>query len=459
MRSLAGRLIAGILAFALLAMVGVALWLTAAYRDGAERDFDAVLEANLYNVIGALEFDETGTPAMADDVGDPRFAVPLSGWYWAVLQVPDLRPLVLSRSTAEALPPVASDEAAPFGPDFRRSYVRDREDGGFTRHLEARLYVGDGDLLVQIVMAADTAALEENVANFARRVALSFLIVALGLTLVTLLSVRIGLLPLQRVRRNLARVRAGEAARLDVEVPSEIEPLVREVNALVDANAAMVDRARMQAGNLAHALKTPLAVVRNEACGDPTILAQVERMEVQLRSQLDRAMLAARRASSVERVDVAATLEGLRRTLARLFPGLSFELDVDGDVGAFRGSREDLQEMVGNLLENAGRFARERVLIRCARGETGRVIVEIEDDGPGLSAEERTRALRRGERLDASDAGSGLGLDIVREAAADYGGALNLSRSRHGGLRATLVLPSSSGKPPAEPEFETVQTP
>ena len=448
MRSLSSRLVLTILGFALPALLAVALWLGATYRAAAERDFRAVLLAHLFNVVGAMEDGSDGSVSIAEDLGDPRFGLPDSGWYWAIVSVDDGSPLALSPSLVGRPPTLAGEAVVPFDDRFRRSYRSVRPDGGASQHLEARLFLGEGDRLVQVIVAADRTELRAVIAGFIGRLTLSFLAIAIGLVVVTILGVRVGLEPLRAVREQLAAVRRGESEALDESVPREVVPLVREVNELIGANRSIVERARRQAGDLAHALKTPLAVIRNDAAEGRTdrLEGHIDRMEQQVRSHLDRAMRSARRSNAPERTVLADAIDPLVRTMTRLHPDIRVEARLSEEAGLFRGTAEDLQEMLGNLIENAVRFARANVTISAEPAGEGRLRIHVDDDGPGLSPADREAAIRRGERLDARDAGSGLGLSIASQMAADHGGSLLLDDSPAGGLRATLVLPRSSRK-------------
>jgi signal transduction histidine kinase len=275
------------------------------------------------------------------------------------------------------------------------------------------------------------------------------------LLLTTIFQVRFGLAPLKRISDSIADIRSGRAERLEGEFPVEIAPLARETNALIDANREIVERARTHVGNLAHAIKTPLSVIVNEAsshAADPfasKVLEQADVMRDQVAHHLERARIAARLTIIGTVTEVAPAIEALRRTMEKIHRGRGIVIEVEADAQArFRGERQDLEEMVGNLVDNACKWAASRVFIEVRQeppvqpgaGPILRVIVD--DDGRGLSAAERAQASRRGQRLDESKPGSGLGLSIVVDLAALYGGSLSLGNAPIGGLRAELVLPA-----------------
>jgi signal transduction histidine kinase len=249
------------------------------------------------------------------------------------------------------------------------------------------------------------------------------------------------------------RVREGESQTVSGTFPREVAPLADEVNQLLNSNAQIIERARSQVGNLAHGLKTPLAVLRNEAAAAPkdalarVVLSECDKMTTLVSTYLDRARLAARTAVVGKKADATLLIERLVRVMQKLHPDRTIRFEKpDGAVMWFRGDEGDLEEMAGNLLDNASKWAKAnvRVQMETDRGQSQpMLLIRIDDDGNGLSAEEAQQVLRRGVRLDEKTAGSGLGLDIVKELVDVYGGSLQLERSDLGGLRAELRLPAA----------------
>jgi signal transduction histidine kinase len=247
--------------------------------------------------------------------------------------------------------------------------------------------------------------------------------------------------------REIADVRKGRAQRLTRSYPREIAPLADELNALLDHNQEVVERQRTHVGNLAHALKTPISVLLAEAQSHPGFLAElVTRQSLAMREQVEhhlrRARAAARAQTSGERTEVAPVLDEIARTLERIFGDKGVLIDWDApEELVFLGERQDLQEMAGNVMENACKWCRGRVWAVATDAGRDRLRLCIDDDGLGLPPGQRDEVLKRGARLDESAPGSGLGLSIVHELARAYGGAISLSQSRHGGLRIELELP------------------
>ncbi|HEY7368956.1 MAG TPA: HAMP domain-containing sensor histidine kinase [Thermoanaerobaculia bacterium] len=267
--------------------------------------------------------------------------------------------------------------------------------------------------------------------------------------------VRRALASLDRLRARLAEVHAGRERALSGSYPTEVQPLVDDLNALLEQREQTVRRALAKAGDLAHGLKTPLAVMSQEAeradteaggAADglaATVLEQVERMRRQIESHLAQARAAATGARPGARCLVRESVDGLVRTLSRLHAGKGLTIRVDVAPGcAVRGGREELDEMLGNLLDNACQWARTLVAVAAA-DEESRVVVTVDDDGPGLPPAMWDTVLQRGIRADEAAPGSGLGLAIVRDLAELAGGSIRLSHSPLGGLRATLELPAA----------------
>ena len=313
--------------------------------------------------------------------------------------------------------------------------------------IEAQAFLGEGDTLYTFMITGNLSEVDEQVSNYVKQLLLVLALFALGFILVTYFIVRIGLSPLRNATRRLADIREGRAEKLGGSFPLEIQPLIDETNSLISSNKAIIERARTQVGNLAHSLKTPLAVLRNEAeKAKPevrgVIQEQVNSMQGQVQTYLDRARISARSGTVTSRTDIKPVLERLARVMMKLNPELQINTDFKGKSRIwFAGEQQDFEEMIGNLLENACKFADHRIEIT-VRIDMPHLQVAIEDDGKGMSEEEAGKALKRGTRLDETKPGSGLGLSIVKDIAGEYSGSLTLGRSDLGGLAAQLTLPA-----------------
>ena len=434
----------------ILIITGVAL--SSIYQQSVERAFDRRLSIYLKTLIADVASPEEAGEKFGQ-LGEPLFELPLSGWYWQVSRLNAPRPDVrASRSLWDGSLPHLEDLNVPASADgTRRSYVGGPEDQRL-RLVERTIDLGEeGRYLVAV--AGDPSEIDQEIRAFDKALAITFGALTLVLLLTTLFQVRFGLAPLKRISESLAAIRAGTAERLAGKFPDEIAPLARETNALIDANREIVERARTHVGNLAHALKTPLSVIVNEAATrtDPfavKVREQTDIMRDQVTRHLERARIAARASVVGTVTDVGPVVTALARTMEKIHRDRGIAIDVDAPQEArFRGERQDLEEMVGNLVDNACKWAQSRVNLEVVptEGAAALAVVRlvVDDDGPGLTPGEREQVGNRGRKLDETKPGSGLGLSIVVELAQLYGGELVLGTAPIGGLRAELVLPAA----------------
>ncbi|MCR4269216.1 ATP-binding protein [Nitratireductor sp. ZSWI3] len=449
-RSLAVRVIAFSSFWAIIALVVIATIISALFRQVSERGFDSVLLAHLNNVIGSVGASAEGELQGNPNLDDLRFSQPRSGWYWAVEPVTDdLGPALRSASMTSQVPS-PSTAAIPFNDSFQRKYLSVGPGGETIEVFEAELLIGDQGQVARFRVMGNRSELEDEVTRFARRLYGYLALFGVGMIAINVFAILYGLRPLNHVQQALSDIRAGTARRLEGPFPREIASLADETNALIDNNRRIVERSRKQVGNLAHSLKTPLAVVLNEgrAVGGERgalITAQAVALQKQLEHYLQRARMAAQRDGLVFRTPVRASLERMARVMGKLNPSIRLETRLPGPDVIFAGEREDLEEINGNLLENAMKWASARVVLRTEEAPSGtasrtfRII--IEDDGPGIPEEQAREAVKRGRRLDENKPGTGLGLAIVTDLVEEYGGSLSLERSSLGGLKAVVELP------------------
>ncbi|WP_336809431.1 sensor histidine kinase [Bosea sp. MMO-172] len=434
----------------ILVLAGVGL--TTFYRRSAERGFDERLSVYIKQLVADLAAPPETERQTIGDLGEPRFDLPLTGWYWQITRLDGERPNVrASRSLVGGqLPKLLDQSITPNSRGLRESYVSGPDDR-LLRILEREIDVGeDGRFTVAVAAPADE--IEGDIRDFRFALAMTFLLLGIALVASTLVQVRFGLRPLVRLRSAVGTVRTGENPRIVGQYPPDLAPLASELNQLIDANHEILDRARTQVGNLAHALKTPLSVMMNEAdtSGDgqlpQTVRAQAAIMRDQVQYYLDRARAAALSGALGGVTEIAPSLDALLRTFTKISQGKGISGSHMIAPGLrFRGEKQDLEEMLGNLLDNAFKWASSTVEVSLASEkapDTERVALLIDDDGPGLPEEAMAEVLKRGRRLDETTPGSGLGLSIVVDIAKLYGGGLTLHRSPLGGLRARLELPS-----------------
>jgi signal transduction histidine kinase len=436
----------------ILIVTGIAL--SSIYRNAVERAFDRRLDVYLRTLVADVASPEEGNDKFPQSIGEPLFELPLSGWYWQVTRLDTAKPEThSSRSLWDSnLPrlPDAEDATAAAG-GYRKGYATGPEEARL-RLVERNIDLGD-DGRYLIAVAGDASEIDDEMVSFDRTIGAIFAGLAVALLLTTALQVRFGLAPLKRISESLAAIRSGRAERLEGEFPVEIASLARETNALIEANREIVERARTHAGNLAHALKTPLSVIVNEAAARGSdslaqkVLEQADIMRDQVARQLERARLSARSTVIGTLIEVPPVVTALARTMEKLHRERDIAIAVDVPEHArFRGEQQDLEEMIGNLVDNACKWAQSRVAIEVAADVPAsdgksKVRVIVDDDGPGLSPAQRGQVALRGRRLDESKPGSGLGLSIVVELASLYDGVLTLGTAPIGGLRAELALP------------------
>lgn len=455
--SLALRLFLSATAWTVVILVGTGIVLSSLYREAVERAFDRRLTVYLKTLVADVASPEDNTPdKFPQSLGEPLFELPLSGWYWQVTKLNTPKPEVRSsRSLWDGGLPNLESLHVPTSPDgMRKSYVAGAEDQRL-RLVERLIDLGEEGRYL-IAVAGDAAEIDDEIRGFDRALGVTFTGLAFVLLLTTTFQVRYGLAPLKRISESLADIRSGKSERLEGNFPVEIAPLARETNALIEANREIVERARTHVGNLAHALKTPLSVIVNEAAarGEDSfaqkVREQADVMHDSVTRHLERARMAARITSVASITDVQPVVTALARTMEKIHRdrGLEVTVQMPSEV-RFRGERQDLEEMVGNLVDNACKWAGERVSIEVIAEDKpvaaghGSFRILVDDDGPGLAPAEREQVAQRGNRLDESKPGSGLGLSIVVELASLYGGKLDLGASPTGGLRAELKLPAA----------------
>ncbi|MCV3240033.1 ATP-binding protein [Mesorhizobium sp. ZC-5] len=449
-RSLALRIIALSTIWAIITLIIITLIISTVYRQASERGFNSLLSAHLFNLISSVGVSDNGALTGSVDLGDLRFSEPDSGWYWSVEPVSGgLTGQLRSLSMTEALPSPTAAEA-PFDFEFQRSYRMDGIAGEELQVFESEFVLDAQNRVARFRVMGNRTELENEIGAFQGRLFTYLSIFGVGMVAINAIAIMLGLRPLGRVREALSKVREGTAKRLDGTFPAEIEPLANETNALIENNKRIVERSRTQVGNLAHSLKTPLAVLLNEARiigGDKgrLIETQASAMQQQLEHYLQRARIAAQRDSVVYRTPLSPSLKRMVRVMEKLNPNTKVTLDLPAEEILFAGEREDFEEIVGNLLENAMKWGRSGVLVsaRAIEGPdpgSGMFELAIEDDGPGIPADKARDALQRGKRLDETKPGTGLGLAIVSDLVNEYGGKLGLERSTLGGLKATVQL-------------------
>lgn len=438
-------------------VLGAAIWVTVAlilggavlrelFAEHVEGQMISRLEFDLDQLTASIEMAEDDTPQVLRDLSDPLFQRPFSGLYW---QVQTLEGTVLLRSRSLWDEQMQIDLASVDTGGAVHTHVARGPGDQQVLAVERAVTYPDAKAPLVLIVGRDETILQTLTGAFTRTLVVSLGVLALGIIGAAWAQVAYGLVPLNRLRKALAAVRKKGGQRLAGDYPSEVTPLVEDLNEMIIHNARMVDAARDSAGNLAHALKTPLAIVANQAealaaagQGDAAALLfqQVDSMRRHADHYLARARAQAAGEARGARTPVMPSVERLARVMERLH-NAAVEV-VDAGPPDFRGDQQTLEEILGNLMENACKWAGQRVRITADGANDGLVVLVVEDDGPGIPDDRLQDVLRRGRRLDESKPGSGLGLNIVDDLTRATGGGLVLDRSPDlGGLRVTVSLP------------------
>ena len=438
----------------MIVLVVIGIVLSSLYRNAVERAFDRRINVYLRNIVAEIANNPKTPTIEPETLGEPLFFIPSSGWYWQITRLGDQPEKKYSRSTPDGgFPTLESLNVPQVYGGLRQAYLPG-PDGQRLRAVERFLDLGDDGKFL-LLIAGDSFEIDDEVSGFNDALLLTFGFIGLAFLAIIWFQIRYGLRPLKKISEALSEIRSGETERLQGDFPKEVAPLAREVNALLESNREIVDRARTHVGNLAHALKTPLSVLMNESRNlkgqtAEKVREQLGVMRDQVQRHLERARISARVAVISNTIEVAPVIEMLVRTMEKIHRerGLALHAKLNPET-RFRGEQQDLEEMVGNLVDNACKWASSRVDVEMfvqgspKGGSAPSLRIQVDDDGPGLAPDEREEVLHRGRRLDESKPGTGLGLSIVLELAKLYGGTLTLGASPLGGLRAELMLPAA----------------
>ena len=426
----------------LLALAGTGLVLVGFYQDHIEGHYDAHVLMHMEEMVSAARLSPEGELELAYAPSDPRYHVSLSGWYWEIRHEGE----VLARSPS------------------LEGHTIELQGISTADHSGTHLLSGPGDspLRVQtmlvpagipgeqllLVASAPMVKVTDDVVDVSTHLLVAFALLGLGLLIAVLVQIRIALRPIEAIGKGISDIHLGAVDRLDGDFPAEVQPLADELNNLLEHNSTLLRRARNQLGDLAHSVKNPLTVINNEARAMESdkgalILKQTADIASSVEHHLSRARAFGTTNVLGSRARVRPVAEDLAFALARIHQDRKPEFDLSG-LGecAVRCETQDLEEMLGNLMDNACKWAEQRVIVHCNRNN-GHCLLFVEDDGPGIPPDKIEQVMQRGQRLDESREGHGLGLGIIQDVVELYGGSLSLGKSTYGGLSARLKLPGA----------------
>lgn len=456
LRSIASRLLLASLVVTVLSL-SVAGWvISLTFEDTLKADMDTRLRAMLDTMIGVSEIDKDGLLRFNRPVLDQRFDEPFSGFYWQISE--ENQDPFRSRSLWDQALDTNLDDQSLRG----RFGEKKGPEGQRLRVLEQDIILPDNEQIYRYMVALDTAQITQSIQRFDGLLLMALVFIGVIILLALGVQIIFGLRPLRRFRRQVQSVRTGVTQTIEGDYPRELFPVVEEVNALIGHNSTVLERARTHVGNLAHALKTPLSILKNAAheaeeklvagqadqssgVAAQIITDQVDTMQQHVDHHLKRARVAGRMRSGG--VQVAKNLNKMQRAMAVVFRDRPCDFHIScAEQLVFAGEQEDLNEVIGNLFENACKYGGGQAYVTVTAQPNGRFFtLSVEDNGPGVSIKDCDQLFERGVRLDSQEKGSGLGLSIVADVVAIYGGQVQASKSeRYGGLKITLSLPMLS---------------
>jgi signal transduction histidine kinase len=441
-RSITTRIIALSIVWIIMALLATALILTNLYQHHIEEHYDAHVFTHLEELVAEIEIDPMGNLLMHEQPSDPRFYRLNSGWYWEVKS---------SSGSLEKSPSLGKETLDLSGLDFEENHNVQTIYGPGQQALRAHIMhvsYPRSNTSLTFITTAPVVQISDDVRDFSVHIIISFLVLGIGLSLAVVLQIRLALKPLKAIKTAIRDVQTGRSKRLPQEFPSDVQPLVEELNHLLDHNEVLLKRARNQLGDLAHAVKNPLTVIRNEARSMTSeqgqiILDQSHTISSSIDHFLSKARIYGKKDVIGYRTSIKSVLDDLTYAVKHIYRDREIEIQFSGQgTCLFRGESQDLEEMAGNLIDNACKWAKSKVVVNC-KTANNRLLLIVEDDGPGIPEEKLEEVMQRGCKLDDSKPGHGQGLGIVNDIADLYGGHLKLCQSSLGGLQAELDLPAA----------------
>ena len=447
MNSLAVRLFLSATVWILLTLVSAGLLLSDLNKNSNFKAFDDRLNLSLETLIGASRLDSSDGITVVSTIGDPRYFQPYSGWYW---QINDgAKTLARSRSMWDQV--FTIDKRLIGGRSQFVSQVQS-SDNQVKKIEKKKLHIIQRKISfpgyqnpVTFTVSGDTQEYQNNIKKFDNTLSTILIALGVGLMFAVFLQVNFGLLPLNKIKTALFKIRNGDEKNLQDPYPLEVQPLATEINNLLEHNEKIIERAKTHVGNLAHVLKTPLAVVSNEIDGKDKILSnQIQLMKRQIDRYLKKAHLDSVGKITKEKINIIELSKKMVKIFLKLYPSKDIRMSSDLEKAFVLSSFEDMEEVIGNIVENSCKWAGKRILLEIKESEQNDIHMVFSDDGPGLPQDKMKKVFARGFRLDEQTPGTGLGLNIVKDIIETSKGKVWLTKSSElGGLEVNIKLPLS----------------
>lgn len=444
--SLALRLFLSASVWILLTLFSGGLLLSDLFRESVEKSFDDKLNLFMETLIGSSKIDSSNSITVVNSLGDPRFFQPYSGWYWQINE--GSKTLVRSRSMWDQVltldKRLIGGRAQFINSNFKKKDKKNLISSQNLIILQREISFPGFKNPLTFMVSGDTKEFEKNINQYNNILFSSLVLLGLGLILSVYMQVKYGLLPLKKIKNSLFKIRNGDATKLEEIYPIEVSPLAKEINILLAHNERIVERAKTHVGNLAHALKTPLAVITNHVNKSSTHNSISPQVQI-IKNYVDKYLNRARTSSQIhvlkKKVDINNAMSRLIKMFGKINPKTKIKIKINEDKLMFLGDPDDLNEILGNILENAFKWTDDIVEINIEKISEGSIKFIISDNGNGLPEEKRKKVFQRGFRLDEQIPGTGLGLNIVKDTVEIYSGKVWLSESKYGGLEVNLILP------------------
>lgn len=449
LNSLALRLFLSASVWIIFTLFSGGLLLSNVFRESTQKAFEDKLNFFMETLIGSSKVDSTSSITVVNELGDPRFYQPYSGWYWQINQ--KSKTLVRSRSMWDQVftldKRLIGGRAQFIDNALRQSNLKNQKVNSQNLVVLQREISFPGmDTPITFMISGNTSEFEKNISRYNNILVSSLVLLGLGLFVSVFVQVKYGLLPLSKIKNSLFKIRNGDATKLEDIYPTEVSPLAKEINTLLDHNEKIISRAKTNVGNLAHALKTPVAVIKNHISAkknDSVIDNQIVVIENYINKYLQKARASATSKLKKNKIDISNVAKKITGIFKKINPNLQIVFKCKEKNLLVLGTEDDMAEIIGNIMENACKWTTKKVILEINKLSEKQIKLCVIDDGPGLPKKKMLDVFNRGYRLDEQTQGTGLGLNIVKDAVENASGSVWLEKSSFGGLKVNIILPLS----------------